>query len=213
MVGLASVLAVIALGACGADDSDDDGGQSEDSAAELSSSLPTADDLGLEERHEAEWDEAADLLERDLVIGGATDPSELGAEIDDAGFQIAVGSDLASEKLNVRLRAIQFDSEEGALEARDLLHDEDLKSPCPDACIVSPIDYKLDAVPDSTAVHHVPNRGAVPPGQLAVEAHHAEFVIGPQLYVVQADGEPSATFSEDFDELMGTVYGSASDAG
>ena len=119
---------------------------------------------------------------------------------------------ISGADLNVRIRAVQFDSEEGALEARDLLHDEDLKSPCPEACVVTPLEYELDDVPDSAAVHHVPTKGDLPPGQSEVEAHHAEFVIGPQLYVVQVDGRPSSTFSADFDELMRTVYGSASSA-
>jgi hypothetical protein len=113
----------------------------------------------------------------------------------------------------VRIRAAQFDSEEGALEARDLLHDEDLKTPRPDACVVTPIEYELDDVPDSAAVHHVPTRVDLPPGASRVEAHHAEFVIGPRLYVVQVSGRPSSTFSADFDKLMRTVYGSASSAG
>ena len=112
----------------------------------------------------------------------------------------------------MRIRAAQFDSEEGALEARDLLHDEDLKLPCAEACVVTPIEYELDDVPDSAAVHHVPTGGDLPPGQSPVEAHHAEFVIGPQLYVLQVDGKPSPTFSADFDKLMGTVYESVSGA-
>ena len=209
MVALFLALAVIALGACGGDD---DEGEGEVSVAELSGSLPTAGDLGLDERQELESDEAADVFAGRLVIGGDTDPSELGAAIEDAGFQGATGRDLGGQDLNVRIRAIQFDSEEGALEARDLLHDEDLKSPCTQACIVTPLEYELDDVPDSAAVHHVPTRGDLPPGS-PVEAHHAEFVIGPRLYVVQVDGRPSSTFSADFDELMGTVYGSASSAG
>jgi hypothetical protein len=209
MVVLILVPAVIALGACGGDDD----GEGDVSVAELSSSLPTAGDLGLDELQKSDWDDATDLLAgEDLVIGGATDPSELGAAIEDAGFQRAVGSDLGGQDLNVRIRAIQFGSEEGALEARDLLHDEDLKSPCAEACVVTPIEYELDDVPDSAAVHHVPNRGDLPPGQSKVEAHHAEFVIGPQLYVVQVSGQPSPTFSADFDKLMGTVYKSASGA-
>ena len=111
-----------------------------------------------------------------------------------------MGSDLSSEDLNVRLVSAQFDSDEGALEARGVLHEEDLKSPCPDKCIVTPLEYELDDVPDSAAVHHVPNEDKGP-----VEAHHAEFVIGPNLYVIQVDGKPSPTFSADFDELMQTV--------
>jgi hypothetical protein len=210
MVALILALAVIALGACGGDDDD---GEGEVSVAELSNSLPTAGDLGLDERGGSEWDDATDLLAGDLVIGGTTDPSELGSAIEDAGFQGAAGRDLGGQDLNVRIRAAQFDSEEGALEARDLLHDEDLKSPCADACVVTPIEYELDDVPDSAAVHHVPTGVDLPPGDSKVEAHHAEFVIGAQLYVVQVDGRPSSTFSADFDKLMRTVYGSASSAG
>ena len=205
MVALILALAVIALGACGGDDDD---GESEVSVAELSNSLATADDLGLEERNKSDWDNAREVFAGTLVIGGTTNPSEFAAGIEDAGFQGAVGSDLVGQDANVRIRAIQFDSEEGALEARDLLHDEDLKSPCAEACIVTPIEYELDDVPDSAAVHHVPTR-AESPGGPKVEAHHAEFVIGPQLYVVQVDGQPSPTFSADFDKLMGTVYESA----
>lgn len=206
MVVLILVLAAIALGACGGDDD----GEGDTSAAELSSSLPSAGDLGLDQRQTKEWDAAADLFPEDVVIGGTTDSSEFGAAIEDAGFQRAAGTDLGGEDLNVRIRAIQFDSEDGALEARGLFHDQDLKSPCPEKCIVTPVGYKLGDVPDSAAVHHVPNRVKLSPGQSRVEAHHAEFVIGPQLYLVQMDGKPRRTFSADFDKLMGTVYRSAS---
>ena len=132
----------------------------------------------------------------------------MGATIEDAGFEEAVSKEFSGDDLNVRMVAMQFDSDDGALEARDLLHEEDLKSPCPDKCIVTPLEYELSDVPDSAAVHHVPNEDDGP-----VEAHHAEFVIGPNLYVVQVDGKPSETFTADFDELMQTVHESASSAG
>ena len=77
---------------------------------------------------------------------------------------------------------------------------------------MSPREYELDEIPNSAAVHHVPVRGKLPQGMSKVEAHHAEFVIGSQLYVVQADGRPSATFSAGFDKLMRTVYAAASGA-
>jgi hypothetical protein len=206
-MALVLAMASIALSACGGDD--DDGGN-DVSFAELSSSLPSGGDLGLDERGESEWDDATDLLARDLVIGAATKPSELGTAIEDAGFQGAVSRELGCPDVNVRILAAQFDSEASALEARGLLHDEDLKQPCAERCAVSPIEYELDDVPDSAAVHHVPNRSALPPGHSGVEAHHAEFVTGPRLYVVQVSGPPSPTFTADFDKLMRTIYGSAS---
>ncbi len=217
IVALVLATASIALSACGGDDD----AEGDLSAAELSGTLPTAGELQLDEAPpgppadgESQSNDAADLFNEvdGLVIGAATDPSELGAAIEEAGFQRAVGRDFGSRDLNVRIRAVQFDSEDGALEARELLHEEDLKSPCPDACIVTPVEYELDDVPDSAAVHHVPNPAIVPPGESGVEAHHAEFAIGPLLYVVQVDGTPSPTFSADFDKLMRTVYESASSA-
>jgi hypothetical protein len=205
-------LATLAIGiaACGGGDGDDGGNGV--SLAELRSHLPAAGDLGVKQRHEFEYDNATDLLVVGLVIPAATTPSKLGAALEAAGFQRAVGRELGDSRprLNVRISAAQFESEEGALEARDLLHREDLKQPCPDACIVSPLEYELAGIPNSAAAHHVPVRGKLPQGMSKVEAHHAEFVIGPQLYVVQADGRPSATFSDEFDTLMRTVYAAAS---
>jgi hypothetical protein len=202
-------MAVIALGACGGND--DDGG-GDVSLTELRSHLPAAGDLGLKEQRVAEWHHATDLLVQGLVIPEATTPSELGAAIQDAGFQGAVGSELADprQRLNVRISAAQFDSEEGALEARDVLHEEDLKQPCRAACAVAPREYEFDEIPDSAAVHHAPVRGELPPGLSPVEAYHAEFVIGPRLYVVQADGPPSSTFGAEFERVGQTVYEAAS---
>ena len=208
IVALVLATASIALSAC----SDDDDGGNEVSFAELSSSLPAAGDLGLNDRGESEWSDVTDLLDVGLFIPAGTKPSELGTTIEDAGFQRAVSRALEGPDLNVRISAAQFDSDEGALQARDILHDEDLKQVCAEACVVSPREYDLDDVPDSAAVHHVPIEGDLPPGLSKVEAHHAEFVIGPRLYVVQVDGRPSSTFSADFDKLMETVYGSASSA-
>jgi hypothetical protein len=200
----------IVIGACGGGDSDGGGGDL--SFAELRSRLPAAGDLGLKQQREFEWDSATAVLVQGLVIPEATTPSELGAAIEDAGFQGAVGSELEGPRheLNLRISAAQFDSEEGALEARDLLHAEDLKQPCRAACVVAPREYELADVPNSAAAHHVPVRGKPPLGGSKVEAHHAEFVVGPQLYVVQADGRPSATFSAEFDRVMRTVYEAAS---
>lgn len=206
---LVLAMAVIALGGCGGDD--DEGG-GEVRHAELRSHLPAAGDLGLKEQRKSEWNNATDLLVQGLVIPEATTPSELGAAIEDAGFQRAVGSDFADSrhKLNVRISAAQFDSKAGALEARDVLHKEDLKQPCLATCTVAPREYKLDEIPDSAAVHHAPIRGKLPPGRFPVEAYHAEFVIGPQLHVIQADGPPSSTFGAEFDRVVQTVYEAAS---
>ena len=219
LVGLLLLAAFVVGAGCGGGGDDgggDDGGGDDGgggvSLAELKGHLPAAGDLGLRLQNEYEWDNPTDLLDQGLVIPEATTLSELGAAIEDAGFQGAVGSELAASrhKSNVRIIAAQFDSEEGALEARDLLHKEDLKQPCSAACAVSPSEYELDEIPDSAAVHHAPVRGELPPGISPVEAYHAEFVIGPRLYVLQRDGPPSSTFGAEFDKVLRTVHEAAS---
>jgi hypothetical protein len=198
------------IAACGEENGGDDEGTAV-SLPELSSTLPAGGDLGPDRLKESEWSDAADLLNVGLVIPAATEPGELGTAFEDAGFQGAVTRDVEGPRRNVRISAIQFDSEEGAREARDLLHDEDLKQPCAEKCEVSPSEYDLKDVPDSAAVHHAPIERDVPQTQ-RTEAYHAEFVIGPRLYVAQVDGPPSSTFSTDFNTLMRTVYRSASSA-
>jgi hypothetical protein len=214
LVGLLALAALVAGAGCGGGDAlgGDDKGGGGASLAELKRQLPAAGDLGLEPQREYDWDDPTDVLVQGLVIPEATTPAELGAAIEGAGFQGAVGSALAasSQESNVRIVAAEFDSEDGALEARDLLHEQDLKQPCFAACSVSPSEYEVGEIPDSAAVHHAPLRGELPPGMNPVEAYHAEFVIGPRLYVLQRDGPPSPTFGAEFDKVLRTVYEAAS---
>ena len=83
--------------------------------------------------------------------------------------------DLQGQDLNVRIRAIQFDSDEGALDARDLLHAEDLKQPCVDEGVSStPREYELEEDPGCRRGSPRADWGAPAPGQAKVEAHHAD---------------------------------------
>jgi hypothetical protein len=198
---------LVAAAGCG----DDDGGD-DVPLAELKSHLPTADDLGLESEREFEWDNATDFVVQGFVLPEATPPSELVAAIDDAGFQGAAGTHLADPPRpgGARIGVAQFDSDEGAIQARDFLHEQDLKQPCLAACAVSPEEYKLDEIPDSTAVHHAPSKGELPPGLSPVEAYHGEFVVGSQLYVVQMDSAPSPALEVEFNRVVEALYEAAS---
>lgn len=110
----------------------------------------------------------------------------------------------------MRVSVAPFDSDAGAVQARDLLHEEDLKQPCFAVCSVSPGEYEIDEIPDSAAVHQKPNEGKLPPGLFRFEAFHAEFVIGPRLYVLQMDGPPDSSLDTSFEAALKTVYEGAS---
>ena len=110
----------------------------------------------------------------------------------------------------MHIAAAAFDSEDGASTALDALHAEDLKQPCFGACVVSPTEYTVEGIPNSAAVHHVPNEGKPPPGLFTVEAYHVEFTVGSDLYLFQVSGAPGLSEAR-FDRIAKAVYEYATD--
>lgn len=209
VVALILALAVVALGACGGDD-DEQGAAV--TPADLLASLPTANELGHKPLQEYEWDNATDMIVQGPVIPEDTSLEDLVAELEDAGFQAAAGAEFENpdEERNVRIVAAEFDSMEGAIDARDRMHEEDLKQPCATKfCLVSPVEYELEGIPDSAAAHHLPTGGELPPDVRPVEAFHAGFVVGPRLYVIQTDGAPDPALEGRFGRDIETLYDSA----
>ena len=203
------LLTAFATAGCGDDDEQD----TAVTPADLLASLPTANELGHKPFQEYEWDSATDMIVQGIVIPEDTSLEDLAAELEDAGFQAAAGAEFENpdEERNVRIVVAEFDSMEGAIDARDRLHEEDLKQPCATKfCIVSPVEYELDGIPDSAAAHHLPTGGELPPDVRPVEAFHAGFVVGPRLYMIQTDGAPDAAFEDRFGRDIETLYDSAS---
>ena len=206
---LASLLALTATVATGCG-GDDDGGTPE----ALKDHLPQGEELGLETEREFEWDTATDYSVQGPFYSEGTKPSEWIEAIEDAGFEAGAGATLVDEKSGstLWLGAAQFESEEGATEARDRLHEEDLKQPCFAACAVTPQEYEVADIPDSVAVHQVPNPGKLPKGLHRFERYLLEFTIGSNMYFVQADGPPGEWSPEEFEKAAKSVYEQASAA-
>jgi hypothetical protein len=117
----ALALAVAAgLSGCGGDD--------DASTAGLSERLVPAEDVQLEEERDFEWDNATDFVIQGLYMSEGTTPSEFIGAIDDSGFDAAAGEILTSPDHSVRafVDVASFDSDDGATEARDAVHTEDL---------------------------------------------------------------------------------------
>jgi ketosteroid isomerase-like protein len=121
-----------------------------------------------------------------------TPPSEAVAKMDDAGFQAAAGDQLRPKGggAPVFVDAARFDSADGASEAQDYLHSQDLQQPCAGACVVSPQEFTIDGIPGATAVHQVPIDGPLPPGKQPFEGYSVEFTNGSDLFYVTASGDP-----------------------
>ena len=203
LFGVLLLLALLGSG-CGGDD---DGG-GDVAVSGLKEDLPAADELGMESERELEWDNSTDFVVEGLFISEGTAPSEVISAMDDAGFEGAAGGRLfnSDDDHHARISVAEFESEDGAVEAREVLHEEDLKQPCFAACTVSPEEYEVDGIPSSQAVHQVPNEGKPPAGVFKFEAYHAEFVIGPRLYVIQMDSSPGKALGAAFDRSVKTFY-------
>jgi len=192
---------VIGIAACGGD-------QGDTSLVDLKERLPAAKVHGLESERGFEWDKATDFVAQGVFYSEGTKPSELIGAIDDAGFNGGVGAVFSDPKRQSHLwvMAAEFDSDEGALKARERLHAEDLKQPYFAGCAVTPQEYEIEGIPDSDAVHAVPMEGKPPPGLFKSETYLLEFTVGPQLYIAAVDGPPGYTSDEEFDEMANAVY-------
>lgn len=188
------------------------GGGDDTSAASLKDQLLPPGEVQLQVERTFQWENPTDFVVQGVLTSESTAPSDVIDPIDDAGFQAAAGEQLVTKRRDptVNVDVVGFDSEDGAREARDVLHKEDLKQPCFAQCVVSPTEYKVKGIPDSVAVHHVPNAGPPPPGLFKFEGYFVEFTIGRNLYVLQATGSPGSIPEDRFQSGAKAYYEYAS---
>lgn len=209
---LACVFSLLVLSGCGGD---------EVSGADLKDQLlPTEElqlsgELQLEAERQFVWDNAIDFIDQGAYHSEETKLSELVDAIDDEGFIAAAGENLRDENHETLtfVTVAAFASEGGAEAARDVLHEEDLKQPCFEACTVTPVETTFDEVPNSVAVHHKPSEVEPPPGGFSIEAYHIEFTIGSNLYLLQSSGPPGAILEADFEHAATVFYEHAAEQG
>jgi hypothetical protein len=190
-----------AVGAgCGGDGDDD-----EPAPESLAGLLPPPAELGpLREERSFEWDNSIDFIVEGTVLPQATAPSSAIGEMDNAGFAAGAGQILIPKgpeggaPVNVSVAA--FDSSDGATQAQDYLHEQDLQQPCFAACAVNPRELTIEEIPGATAVHHVPTKGELPPGLHRFEAFAVEFTIGSNLYYATASGDPGDIPEAEFEQ-------------
>jgi hypothetical protein len=173
------------------------GGDNETSPASLKAQLVPASQLRLKVEEPFEWDNPIDFTVDGVFLPAGTKPSDAIEEIEDFGFEAGYGELLRPRGggPDIHLEVAKFDSDDGARDARDYLHQQDLQQPCFAACTVNPEDLNVEGVPDLKGVHQVPlpkaqvPAGAGPPFERFV----VEFTIGPYLYIVDANGDPGDT--------------------
>jgi hypothetical protein len=90
----------------------------------------------------------------------------------------------------------KFDSDSGAQDARDLVHDEYRKQPCYGICSQKTSDMEVEGIPDARGEASEPDPARPPETGPGFEAYAVEFTVGPYLYVVAGGGEPGFDMKE-----------------
>ena len=191
-VGLVVCMAAAGLAACG-----DDGSSGKVSAASLKSRLlPPSSVPGFRLQRTFDWSDPVNLAVEGAKLPESTHPSVMVKAFKDAGLKGAAGERLIKgrppEESQVTIGVVKLKSAEGARQARDAMHAQDLIQPCFTACIFSPRNLPIPGVPTATAVKQTPS---IPPppggGQGPPTFYLVEFTVGPYLYFSTSDGSPS----------------------
>jgi hypothetical protein len=200
-IALLAAMTMATVAACGDDDED---GVSPAALEERLFPESELRRLDLEVDRTFTWDNPTDFTVQGLFLPEATPPSDAIETIDDAGFEAAAGQFLRDA---FGVGVAQFESEEGANEVRDYLHEQDLQQPCYAACVVEPREFELEGIPGATAVAQLPVEGELPPGTgPPFQRYVVEFTIGPYLYVGDASGPPRLDLESRFEEGVKALY-------
>ena len=200
-IALLVAVAMATVAACG---DDDEGGVSPEALEEHLFPKSELQRLDLEVERTFAWDNPTDFTVQGLFLPEATPPSESIELIDDAGFEAGAGQFLGRGS---SVGVAQFQSEEGANEVRDYLHEQDLQQPCYAACVVEPREFELEGIPDAQAVAQLPTEGEPPPDSgPPFERYVVEFTVGSFLYVGDASGPPGGDLRSQFVEAANALY-------
>jgi hypothetical protein len=201
---LVVLLTVLALVGCG---DDDDG----DAAADLRDQLlAPADAAGFDLEREFEWTDPIDLAAEGLFISQNTKPSDFVESIEDAGFESGAGQIfMKGHGPGLNVVVAQFDSEDGAREALDLIHEEDLKQPCFGSCSSEGKEFSVEGIPGAVGAQQLPVPNPPPDAPPPFDSYAVEFTDGSTLYVVNGGGPPGSIKKSDVLDVAEKLYGDA----
>lgn len=150
----------------------------------------------------------------DYVVAADIDRSKL----EEAGFVSAVqvtrfypetpGASHTGEEPHVRMLVIRFDSEDGAREGGDLLHEKSIE-PCPETCAQGITEFEVSGIPDARGVRHYTSAADLEatgePGE-PFDAYLILFTDGSFAYELEVFGPPGQVSQKQIEEIAGKVY-------
>ena len=166
-----------------------------------------------------------DPVEERAAAGSLDDflASEAGAHMDsskleEAGFVSAVhdtrfypetpGGSHTRDAPHVRMLVIRFESDDGAREGADLLHESALQ-PCPETCALRISEFEVEGVPDAQGVRRFTSAERLEetgePGK-PQDSYSIVFADGSFAYELEVFGPPGKISEAQTEEIAGKVH-------
>jgi hypothetical protein len=134
-------------------------------------------------------------------------------ELEEAGFVSAIhdtrfipetpGGPHTRDAAHARILVVVFDSQDGALTGRDLLHEHALL-PCPGSCAARIEEFDVDGVPDAKGVRRLITAERLAElGEDGVpsDSYTISFADGPFVYQVEGFGLPGEVSEQQIEEM------------
>jgi len=104
---------------------------------------------------------------------------------------------------------LQFDSNDGATRATELLHTDGLR-PCPETCATQVQEFDVDGIPDATGVRRSATaadiKAAGTDQDRPYDSYAIRFADGDFAYDIELFGPPGEVSEEQAEEIVGKLY-------
>jgi hypothetical protein len=151
----------------------------------------------------ADYVAAADIERSKLEAAGF-----VSAVHDTRFYPAAPGASHTGEEPHVRMLVARFDSEDGAREGADLLHEKSLE-PCPETCAQRITEFEVSGIADARGIRHYTSaeelKATGEPGE-PFDSYAILFTDGVFAYELEVFGPPGEVSKEQIEEIAGKVY-------
>jgi hypothetical protein len=210
-MSLLALLALTLLAACGGGDGNEPLTLEQRVVAE--EDAPGSKPDPVETRQQtAEFDVFIDALSERAIDPNKDEMTELFGE---AGFQAAIadtryfGETHIGASSHIFSSVIQLDSEAGAANALQWVHEDRLK-PCPKTCAVQISEFEVDGIPDAQGVRRSQSAEDIEAvgreGDMPFEAYEVLFSDGPFVYTVDVHGPPGSVTEEQVEAIASALH-------
>jgi hypothetical protein len=124
-------------------------------------------------------------------------------------FPSEPGAAHTRDAVHVFSLVLQFDSNDGAMRATELLHNDGVR-PCPETCATQVQEFDVDGIPDATGVRRFATAADIKAAgrdqDRPYDSYTIRFADGDFAYDIELFGPPGEVSEEEAEEIAGKLY-------